>query len=110
MLTFSVNPTPCGLTQSGGTLVGACSITASANFSASNYTFNIAGVAFGPQGGATLGSGWSVSCGTLGPANTTMQAINVMASVSVSATNTGTGQPVNSSVQQVLFSKAAGAC
>ena len=99
----------CGLKQVGGTLVGACSITASANFTASNYLFTIAGVSFNP-GGATLASGWSVGCGTLGSANNTQQAINVQATVGASATNTGTGQTVNATSQQILFSKPAGAC
>jgi hypothetical protein len=108
-LTFAVNTSPCGLTQVNATLVGACSFTATANFPASNYQFTVGGVSFTP-GSATLASGWSVNCGVLGSANSGTQAINVMAGVSASATNTNTGQTVTATAQQILFSKPAGAC
>jgi hypothetical protein len=108
-LTFAVNTSPCGLTQVNATLVGACSFTATANFPASNYQFTVGGVSFTP-GSATLASGWSVNCGVLGSANSGTQAINVMAGVSASATNTNTGQTVTATTQQILFSKPAGAC
>jgi len=89
-------------------------VTASATFPASNYRFTIGTNNFTP-GGATLASGWSVSCGLLlpptdGSDGKTPMAINVMVNVSVSATNNNTGQTVTASPQSILFSKPAGAC
>ena len=97
-------------------MVGSCSVTASANFSASNYRFMIGGATFSSTG-AALASGWSTGCGVLGPAVSNVaeedkgkEAYNIELRVSVSATNTATGQTITSPTQMVLFRKKPTAC